>query len=374
MSELPISTLELKRAVVLRPDDPDARYALALRMFEEGRLEVAVRQLSEALARRPDFPDAAHLLSRAHTRAGRHDEARKALEALLRVRPQDAGVHDELAELFLQQGRWDDALLSLLGAARRQPHDARRYVKAAEIARARRLWERALDLLTRARAEERGNEAAAALLRTIAEDLGEPASAIEPEALLARLEGRQASSTTVGRIGVLGWTPVGGVVSPLEALAVPGKGELIFSGNLGPAIRDSCQVAFTGLKARAGSLGIESLIRTRDLHLNFTDAEAQKDGGSAGMALALAGTSAFLHKPLRRRLGATGAITLHGDVQRVDGIHEKLVASYLAGLTRVLLPRGNLRDAQHLPAEVRERVELVHVDTVADALGAALEP
>jgi ATP-dependent Lon protease len=58
----------------------------------------------------------------------------------------------------------------------------------------------------------------------------------------------------------------------------------------------------------------------------------------------------------------------------VAGVHEKLVASYLAGLTRVLLPRGNLRDAQQLPAVVRERVELVHVDTVADALRAALEP
>jgi ATP-dependent Lon protease len=177
----------------------------------------------------------------------------------------------------------------------------------------------------------------------------------------------------VGRIAVLAWTPVGGAISPLEAMVVPGKGELIFSGSLGPAIRDSCQVAFTGLKARAGTLGIDHLIRTHDLHLHFTDAEIQKDGGSAGMALALAGTSAYLGKALRPRLGATGAITLHGDVQRIDGVHEKLVASYLAGLTRVLLPRANVRDAGHLPAEVREQVELIPVDTVADAMGAALE-
>jgi ATP-dependent Lon protease len=464
MSELPVTTLELKRAVVLRPDDPDARYALALRFFEEGQPEGAVKQLAEALARRPDFPDASRLLSRAHARAERPEEARKALEAMVRLRPRDAGAHDELAELFLQQGRADDALLHLMEAGRWQPHDARRFVKAAQLARGKHLWERALDLLARARAESPGDEAAAALLRTVADDLGEPAgppssalamgarcpelqeaaqavasglvpaakralvaappeararpehaalralvlqlegkadkaapllaeairalpeleplldarnaaaAAPEPDALLARLRLRQASSTTVGRIGVLGWTPVGGAISPLEAMAVPGKGELIFSGNVGPAIRESCQVAFTGLKARAGSLGIEALVRACDLHLNFTDVQAQKDGASAGMALALAGTSAFLRKPLRRHLGATGAITLHGDIQRVDGIHEKLVASYLFGLTRVLLPRGNLRDAQHLPAEVREHVELVHVDTVADALGAALEP
>jgi ATP-dependent Lon protease len=157
-------------------------------------------------------------------------------------------------------------------------------------------------------------------------------------------------------------------------MAVPGKGELHFSGNVGPTGKEAGQVAFTCLKARAGPLGIEALVRERDLHLHFTDTEMGKEGTSSGLALALAGISAYLHKPLRSRLGATGEITLHGDVRRVAGIHEKMVAAHLAGLTRVLLPRGNLRDAQQLPAEVRERVELVHVDTVADALGAALEP
>src|SRR5439155_5254734 len=103
---------------------------------------------------------------------------------------------------------------------------------------------------------------------------------------------RQASSTTVGRISVLCWTPSGGATSPLEAMAVPGKGELIFSGNVGPAIRESCQVAFTGLKARAPALGIDPQVRSHDLHLNFTDMEVHKDGASAGMALALAGASA----------------------------------------------------------------------------------
>jgi len=372
MSELPVSTLELKRAVVLRPGDPDARYALALRMFEEGKLDGAVKQLSEALARRPDFPDASRLLSRAHARAERPEEARKALEALVRLRPRDAGAHDELAELFVQLGRGDDALLHWMEAGRWQPHDAGRFMKAAEIARRKGLWERALDLIERACAESPGNEAASALLREIAEELGESAAA--PDALLARLERRRASSTTVGRIGVLGWTPVGGAVSPLEAMAVPGKGELIFSGNVGPTGREAGQVAFTCLKARAGPLGIEALVRERDLHLHFTDTEMGKEGTSSGLALALAGISAYLQEPLQPRLGATGEITLHGDVRRVAGIHEKLVASYLAGLTRVLLPRGNLRDAQQLPAVVRERVELVHVDTVADALGAALEP
>ena len=457
MSEIPPSTLELKRAVVLRPEDPDARYALALRLFEEGKLDAngAVRQLSEALARRPDFPDAARLLARAHAGAGRPVEACKALEALVRVRPRDAGIREELADRFLALHRADDALFHLEEAVRLEPHDARRVVKAAETAWKDRLPERALDLLSRARAELLRDTSAAELLRSIAEELGERAglvercpelkeaaqavasgllpaakralveaaaevrarpehaamralvmqaegqaekaapllaeairrapdlgpvlaargggTAVDPAALLAKLRLRRTPATTVGRIGVLGWTPVGGAVSPLEAVAVFGKGELIFSGNVGPVIREACQVTFTGLKARAEAIGIGELIRSHDLHLHFTDMESGKDGPSAGLALALAGASAFLGRPLRARLGATGAITLHGDVHRVDGIHEKVVAAYLHGLTRVLLPRGNVRDARQLPAEVKERMELVHVDTVADALVAALE-
>ena len=458
MSEIPPSTLELKRAVVLRPEDPDARYALALRLFEEKQLEPAVRQLNQALVRRPDFANAARLLARAHAAARRPEDARKVLEAAVRVRRGDPGLRDDLAEQFLALGRWDDALLHLEEAARLETDDPRRLVKAAELARNGGLLERALELLVRARAKSPPDQAAAELLRSIAGDLGEPAgppttalalarrcpeleeaaqavtsgqalaakralvaaapgvqaraehaalralvmkleghaekaapllaeairaapelaallgAAPEPEALLARLRQRRTPATTVGRIGMLGWTPVGGGVSPLEAVAVFGKGELIFSGNVGPALREACQVAFTGLKARAEAIGIGELIRSRDLHLHFTDVEIGKDGASAGLALALAGASAFLGRPFRARLGATGMITLHGDVHRVDGIHEKVVAAYLHGLTRVLLPRGNVRDAQQLPAEVKERMELVHVDTVADALATALEP
>ncbi|HVE82157.1 MAG TPA: S16 family serine protease [Myxococcales bacterium] len=435
MSEIAPSLLELKRAVVVRPEDPDARYALALRWFEEEQLDGAFKQLSRALELRPDFPDASRLMARLHARAGRPEEARKSLEALIRGRPEDAGARDELAEQLLSLDRTDDALVELEAAARLQPHEARRLVKAAELAWKKGLPERALDLLARARATAPSDPAAVELLRSIGEELGEsaaapeaealarqcpelreaalavssgqataakralvaappevrarpeyarmrelvarmggsaPAPALEPRALLDRLRLRQAT-TTVGRINILGWTPVGGSASRLEAMAVPGKGELIFSGNVGPIGREAGQVAFTCLKARAEPLGIEALIRSHDLHLHCTDMETSKEGSSFGLALALAGVSAYRGKPLRPRLGATGSISLHGEVLKVAGIHEKVVAAYLGGLARVLLPRGNLGDAQQLPAEVRDGLELVFVESVADALGSALE-
>lgn len=177
---------------------------------------------------------------------------------------------------------------------------------------------------------------------------------------------------TVGRIGVLGWHPTGGAVSPLEAVAVPGKGELILSGNLGAVAREAAQVAFSVLKTRAHELGIDGLVTGFDLHLHFTDTAIGKDGPSAGLALLLAGVSAYTQRPLKPRLAATGELTLHGQVHKVGGIHEKLVAARLAGIRTVILPKHNLQDARALPEAVTVALELVFVDSVADAIQKAL--
>jgi ATP-dependent Lon protease len=177
-----------------------------------------------------------------------------------------------------------------------------------------------------------------------------------------------------GRIGVLGWHPTGGCVSPLEALVVPGAGGLRLSGNVGSGSREAADVAFTCLKARAGLLGIEKRLRGYDLHLHFADTEFSKDGLSSGLALTLAGVAAFQRRPLLPHLAATGEITLTGEVRPVAGLHEKLVASALAGIRKVLYPRRNTRDVEGLPPEVTSRVALVPVDTLSEALPHALAP
>ena len=141
-----------------------------------------------------------------------------------------------------------------------------------------------------------------------------------------------------GRVGVLGWTPVGGAVSLLEAVSSRGDGELRFTGNVGESIKESCLVAHTALKQ------FDAQATLVDLHLHFTDIEATKEGFSAGLALTLAGLSALKHKPLFPRLATTGAITLHGEVQRIDGVYEKAVAARLGGIRRIIFPRGNSAD------------------------------
>jgi ATP-dependent Lon protease len=102
------------------------------------------------------------------------------------------------------------------------------------------------------------------------------------------------------------------------------------------------------------------------------DTEIAKDGPSAGIALWLAGASALSSRPLRGRLAASGELTLHGEVRPVGGLHEKLVAARIAGLTRVIAPRANRRELERLPAEVTGSVQLVQVEDVAQALEAAL--
>ena len=171
-----------------------------------------------------------------------------------------------------------------------------------------------------------------------------------------------------GKIGALGWNAHGGTVSPIEAVAVPGKGELVFTGNVGRTGQDAAKVAFSCLRARGEALGIERQLATHDLHLHYVDTELAKDGPSAGLALALAGYAAYAGKPLREALAATGEITLQGAVRPVGGLHEKLVASYLAGVERVLVPRKNLHEVARVPDEVRARLTIVHVDTLGEAL------
>jgi ATP-dependent Lon protease len=160
----------------------------------------------------------------------------------------------------------------------------------------------------------------------------------------------------------------------VEAVAVPGRGELIFSGNVGPTGQEAAKVAFSCLKARAEELGIQRQVLRHDLHLHFADTELAKDGPSSGLALLLAGLSALTQRPLRPALAATGEVTLHGAVKAVGGLHEKLVAACLAGVRTVLVPRKNLLDARALPPEVTSRVGLVFVDSLGEAVGSAFLP
>lgn len=527
---------ELKREVVLRPDDAAARHRLAEALFADGEFAAAAKQLERAIKLDGADHNARRLLAKSYERAGRGPEALRTLEELARHAPDDVSTREELVELFLGQGRVDDALVHAEEAARLSPLDPRRHRTAADLYRMKRLLPQARTALERAQqlapedtviaAElrelylELGDDAASdrvagardrryfleqaraalespALRRHLgalagaaaalgggdstaakralmtasdkaspayefvrgeiflvdgdveraekafravveraddfplvynrlgdllqhrgelrqavgfyelalqqapddanaAEDLGDVLATLgERERALAMYRAaadrdpksraadklrsledaaRAAASTApqVGKIGVLGWTPSGGAVSPLEAVAVIGHGQLIFSGNVGPTSREAGMVAFSCLKMKARELQIGELVASYDLHLHFTDTEVGKDGPSSGLALVLAGVSAYQQRALRAGLAATGEITIHGEVKPVGGIHEKIVAAHLAGFRTVLMPRRNLKEARELPTEVASKMELVFVDTVAEAIAKAM--
>jgi ATP-dependent Lon protease len=253
--------------------------------------------------------------------AGRHKDAARWFEAWLKASPKDPDALEGLGDALVAEGRPEEAKTHYENALKTRP----------EVALAEKIT---------------------ALRHRPASDEGQ----------------------SLVRIGALGWNATGGVVSLIEAAAVPGKGELIFTGNVGPSGQDAAKVAFSCLKARAESLGIADALARSDLHLHFVDTELAKDGPSAGLALALAGLSALSGKKVRPHLAATGEITLQGAVRPVGGLHEKISAAYLAGMKALLLPRKNLFDARRLPAEVVSRVEVFYVDSLTEAVAIALVP
>lgn len=437
-----MALLELKRRVVLSPDDVEARFSLAEAFFTDQQHHAARAQLERCLELEPGHANALRLLSRVNKAMGELGSARRALEQLVETAPADPERHEALADNYLEDERPDDSLVSLLEAARLAPPSPQRYVKAADLARRTRRADLARGLLEHALldwpADPQLAEERALLLKELGDDDAfdllnalQPDDALAPiRALLVRedlagarralvaaaahdarpeyhllrgelltLDGDAAKATrsfdkargssprplatgrlsaaiargAFRRMGVLGWTPHGGAVSPLEAVAVLGKGELFFSGNVKGSGLDAGRVAYNCLKARAATLGIAVEVVRQDLHLNFTDSELGKEGLSSGLALSLAGQTAFSGRKLRARLGATGALTLSGEVQRVEGIHEKLTAAYLDGLERILMPRPNRADAEALPPRVRARLEIIYVSTLEDALPHALQ-
>ena len=417
----------LKRAVIDAPDDAEPRFALAEALFAATDLAGAEKQLTRALELHPLHANAQRLLARVYEAMGRDPGKADALPLSSRERAKraeaahrldDAIMYGELAArdaqtdapLWAEVAQWcrkkqlfDRARLAF-GQALRISQGQASVLQSRDALLTQLGEDDSLDLLSEvpagalveavealvlgdvsavkralATASPREKEHAFAdylrgeLKRASGDAAGAEAAFAKGHSKDARpyVDGRLAKRitfTAFGRIGVLGWSPVGGAVSPMEAVAVPGRGILQFTGNVGETGKEAGLIAFTCLKALAGTLGIDGLITTYDLHLHFTDIEFGKEGLSSGLALTLAGLSAYRRKPLMPRLGATGSITTSGEVQRVEGIYEKFVAAWLAGLRRILYPRGNSADVKALPAAVIRGLETIPVSSLDEAL------
>ena len=172
----------------------------------------------------------------------------------------------------------------------------------------------------------------------------------------------------------LAWTPVGGDILFVEATKMPGNGKLQLTGQLGDVMKESAQAAFSLIKSRADSLGIEAeVFRKQDLHVHIPAGAIPKDGPSAGVTLFVALVSLLLDRRVSKDVAMTGEISLRGLVLPVGGIKEKVLAAKRAGLSRVLLPDLNQRDLEDIPPAALEGIQFEFLKTVDEALAHALE-
>ncbi|HEX6996620.1 MAG TPA: endopeptidase La [Gammaproteobacteria bacterium] len=189
-----------------------------------------------------------------------------------------------------------------------------------------------------------------------------------------KFESEVALRTSIPGVATgLAWTPVGGDILFIEATLVPGKGQLILTGQLGDVMKESAQAAVSLAKQRLKQLGVErDVLETNDLHIHVPAGAIPKDGPSAGIAMFTAVASLLSGKTVKPDIAMTGEISLRGLVLPVGGIKEKTLAAVRAGLSTVMLPARNRKDLEDVPASARERLNFIWLENVDDALAAAL--
>jgi ATP-dependent Lon protease len=183
----------------------------------------------------------------------------------------------------------------------------------------------------------------------------------------------------IGAVTGLAWTEVGGELLTIEAVTVPGKGQIKTTGKLGDVMQESIQAAMSFVKARAPAFGVKpSIFARKDIHVHLPEGAVPKDGPSAGIGMVTAMISTLTGVPVRRDVAMTGEVTLRGRVLPIGGLKEKLLAALRGGITTVLIPEENQKDLAELPANLKEQLTVVpvaHVDQVLElALSEKLQP
>ena len=155
---------------------------------------------------------------------------------------------------------------------------------------------------------------------------------------------------------------------------MPGKGNIIRTGQLGDVMKESVEAARSVVRSRAARLGIkDEMFEKRDIHIHLPDGATPKDGPSAGAAMTTAFVSALTNIPVRADVAMTGEITLRGEVTAIGGLKEKLLAAHRGGIKIVMIPEDNVKDLQDIPENVKNHLEIIPVKWIDRVLEIALE-
>ncbi|QNN65768.1 endopeptidase La [Sphingomonas rhizophila] len=177
----------------------------------------------------------------------------------------------------------------------------------------------------------------------------------------------------IGAVTGLAWTEVGGELLTIEAVTVPGKGQIKTTGKLGDVMQESIATAMSFVKARSPSYGVKpSIFARKDIHVHLPEGAVPKDGPSAGIGMVTAMISTLTGIPVRRDVAMTGEVTLRGRVLPIGGLKEKLLAALRGGIKTVLIPAENEKDLAEIPESVKSALEIVPVAHVDEVLSRAM--
>lgn len=178
----------------------------------------------------------------------------------------------------------------------------------------------------------------------------------------------------VGQVTGLAWTEVGGELLTIEAALMPGKGNMITTGQLGDVMQESVKAALSVVRSRSNALGIaQDMFQKYDVHIHLPEGATPKDGPSAGIGLCTALVSVLTNIPVRADVAMTGEITLRGEVLPIGGLKEKLLAALRGGIKTVLIPQENVRDLSEMPDNIKNRLDIQPVKWIDQVLQAVLE-
>ncbi|GMG88683.1 endopeptidase La [Biformimicrobium ophioploci] len=185
--------------------------------------------------------------------------------------------------------------------------------------------------------------------------------------------GRAEDENKIGQVTGLAWTEVGGELLTIESSAVSGKGRVIKTGSLGDVMQESIQAALTVVRSRSQVLGVApDFHEKKDIHIHVPEGATPKDGPSAGIAMCTALVSVLTDIPVRSDVAMTGEITLRGEVLRIGGLKEKLLAAHRGGIKTVLIPADNERDLKEIPENILQDLTIYPVKWIDQVLEHAL--
>jgi ATP-dependent Lon protease len=185
--------------------------------------------------------------------------------------------------------------------------------------------------------------------------------------------GKKEKEDQVGTVTGLAYTSFGGDILQIEATRFDGKGRLVLTGQLGDVMKESASIALDYIHAHASEYDINpELFEKQDIHIHVPEGAVPKDGPSAGVTMTTALVSCLSGIPVKANLAMTGEVTLRGNVLPIGGLKEKSLAAYRSGITTILIPKGNVKDLDEIPEEVKEAVTFIPVSTAEEVLSHAL--